>query len=83
MNVFYASALLVPCWKLMTLCLYAGPVALDNVVHCSSVDVLKGWLDSLSFWLPQCWGVPVKQLGVFPHLFLVLEHICAGGRGVV
>ena len=46
---FYASALLVPCWQLMTLCLYAGPVALDNVVLCSSVDVLKGWLDSFSF----------------------------------
>ena len=36
MNVSYASALLVPCWQLMTLvyvtCLYTGPVALDNVV---------------------------------------------------
>ena len=51
--------------------LYAGPVALDNVVLCSSVDILKGWLDSFSFWLPQCWGVPVKQSGVFPHLLLV------------
>ena len=72
MNVSYASALLVPCWLLMTLCLYAGPVALDNVVHCSSVDILKGLLDSFSFWLPQCWGVPVKQLEVFsPHLLLV------------
>ena len=71
MNVFYASALLVPCWQLMMLCLYAGPVALDNVVHCSSVDVLKGWLYSFSFWLPQCWGVPVKQLGGFPQLLLV------------
>ena len=60
MNVSYTSALLVPCWQLMTLCLYAGPVALDNVVHCSSVDVLKGWLDSFLFWLPQCWGAPVK-----------------------
>ena len=31
----------------MTLCLYVvGPVALDNVVHCLSVDVLKGLLDS-------------------------------------
>ena len=70
-NISYASALLVPCWQLMTLCLYSGPVVLDNVVLCSSVDVLKGWLDSFYFWLPQCWGLPVKQLGVFPHLLLV------------
>ena len=27
MNVSCASALLVPCWQLMTLCVYAGPVA--------------------------------------------------------
>ena len=46
MNVSYVSALFVPCWQLMTLCLYAGPVALDNVVHCLSADVLKGLLDS-------------------------------------
>ena len=39
----------MPCWQPMTLCLYAGPVAMDNVVLCSSVDVLKGWLDSFSF----------------------------------
>ena len=49
MNVSCASALLVPCWQLMTLCLYAGPVALDNVVHCLSVDVLKGLLDTSLF----------------------------------
>ena len=44
MNVSYDSALLVHCWQLMTLCLYARPVALDIVVHCSSVDVLKGFV---------------------------------------
>ena len=82
MNIYYASALLVPCWQFMTLCLYAGPVALDNVVLCSSVDVLEGWLDSFSFWLPQCWSVPVKQLGVFPHLLLVYSTFVLGG-GVV
>ena len=38
MNISYASAFLVPCWQLMTFYLYAGPVALVNVVHCSSVD---------------------------------------------
>ena len=41
----------------MTVCLYAGPVALDNVVLCSSVDVLKGWLDSFSFG---CQGGPER-----------------------
>ena len=47
MNVSYVSALFVPCWQLMTLCLYVlGSVALDNVVHCLSADVLKGLLDS-------------------------------------
>ena len=65
----------------MTLCLHAGSVALDNVVHCSSVDVHKGWLDSFSFWLPQCWGVPDKQLGGFPTFAPCLEHICARGGG--
>ena len=44
---------------------------LDNIVLYSSVDVLKGWLDSFSFWLPQCWGLPVMQSGVFPQLLLV------------
>ena len=48
MNVSYASALLVPCWQLMTFSLYVGPVALVNVVQCSSVDVFKGLLDSFS-----------------------------------
>ena len=33
----------------MTLCLYAGPVALVNVVHCSSVDDFEVLLDSFSF----------------------------------
>ena len=57
---------------------------LDNVVLCSSVDVLKGWLDKLLFWLPQCWGLPVKQLGVFPHLLLVHRaRLCWGGGGSV
>ena len=65
----------------MTLCLYAGPVALDNVVHCSSVDVLNGLLDSFSFWLPQCWGVPVKQLGVSHICSLFRGHLCWGGGG--
>ena len=65
----------------MTLCLYAGPVAMDNVVLCSSVDVLKGWLDSFSFWLPQYWGLPVKAVRGFSTFAPYLEHICAGGGG--
>ena len=51
---------------------------LDNVVLYSSVDVLKGWLDSFSFGLPQCWGLPVMQSGV-PSIAPCLEHVCAGG----
>ena len=42
---------------------------------------LRVLLDSFSFWLPQCWGVPVKQLGFFPTFAPCLEHICAGGGG--
>ena len=53
----------------------------DNVVLCSSVDVLKGWLDSFSSWLPQCWGLPVNQLGGFLSFAPCLEHVCAGGGG--
>ena len=62
----------MPCWQLRTLCLYAGPVALDNVL-CSSVDVHKGWLDSFSFG---CLNV-----GVFPHLLLVYSTFVLGGGG--
>ena len=51
--------------------LCAGSVTLDNFVVVRQLTILKGWLDSFSFWLPQCWGVPVKQFGVFPHLLLV------------
>ena len=47
------------------------------------LTILKGWLDSFSFWLPQCWGVPVKQLEVFPTFAPCLGHICAGGGGSV
>ena len=49
MNVSYASALFVPCWQLMALCLYAGLVALLNVVHCSTVDDFNVLIDSFSF----------------------------------
>ena len=58
-----------------------GRGCLDNVVLCSSVNVLRDWLDSFSSWLPQCWGLPVKQLGVFPSFAPCLEHVCAGGGG--
>ena len=54
---------------------------LDNVVLCSSVDVFKGCLGSFSFWLPQCWGLPAKQLVGFPSFAPCLEHVCAGGGG--
>ena len=62
--------------------LCAGLVALDNFVVVHQLTILKGWLDSFSFWLPQCWGVPIKQLGVFPKFAPCLEHICAGGGSV-
>ena len=35
------------------------------------LTILHGGLDNFSLWLPLCGGVPVKQLGVFPHLLLV------------
>ena len=35
----------------------------------------------LLFLLPQCWGLPVKQSGVFPTFAPCLEHVCAGGGG--
>ena len=41
--------------------LCAGPIVLDNFVVVRQLTILKGWLDSFSFWLPQCWGLPVKQ----------------------
>ena len=75
-------ALLVPCWQIIILCTCRAG-CLDNVVLYSSVDVLKGWLDSFSFWLPQCWGVPVMQSGVFPQLLLVLSTFVLGGGGSV
>ena len=80
MNVSYASALLVPCWQRMTLCLYAGPVALDNVVLCSSVDVLKGWLDSFSFLVDSMLGCTCQAVRCFSHICsLFRAHLCWGG----
>ena len=78
-SVSYSSALLVPCWQLYVFLCTCRAGCLDNVVLCSSVDVLKGWLDSFSSWLPQCWGLPVKQLGGFPSFAPCLEHVSGGG----
>ena len=40
-------------------------------------------MDSFSFGLPQCCGVPVKQLG-FSHICsLFRAHLCWGGGGSV
>ena len=64
------SALLVPCWQLMTMLIcWAG--CLDNVVHCSSVDVLKGLLDSFSFLVASMLGCTCQVVRGFPHLLLV------------
>ena len=57
-------------------------MTLDHFVVVRQLTILKGWLDRFSFWLPQCWGVPVKQFGVFPTFAPCLEHICAGGGSV-
>ena len=76
-SVSYASALLVPCWQLMFLCVHAGSVAWIMLFFVrqltffrvglniskenglptspkltSGFPVLKGWLDSFSFWFP-------------------------------
>ena len=32
--------------------------------------------------MPQCWGLPIKQSGVFPSFAPCLEHVCAGGGSV-
>ena len=51
-----------------------------SVLYVEHVAVLHGgrfrWL---FVWLPQCWGVPVKQLGLFPHLLLVWSTFVLGG----
>ena len=68
--LYYASALLVPCWQFRILGLHAGPVAW--IMLFLLVSSRSYWfLDSFFFWLPQCWGLPVRQLAVFPHLLLV------------
>ena len=53
--------------------------SLENVVHCSSVDVLRGLLDSLF----GCLNVGVYLSGSygFPTFASCLEHICAGWGG--
>ena len=48
-NVSYASACLVPCWQLMTLCLYAGPVARIMLFIIRQLTIRHGGLDSFSF----------------------------------
>ena len=65
----------MPCWHLRHFGVHAG--CLDNVVLYSSVDVLKGWLDSFSFG---CLNIGVMQSGVH-SIAPCLEHICAGGGG--
>ena len=80
-SVSYASAFLVPGWQLLTLCLYAGPVAWIMLFLIRQWTILHGGLDNFSLWLPLCGGVPVKQLGVFPHLLLVKSTFVLGGGG--
>ena len=41
-NVSYASAFLVPCWQLMTLCVYAGPVAWIMLFIVRQLTILHG-----------------------------------------
>ena len=60
------------------LCEPGGEVRLNI---CYWVICIWGCLDSFSFWLHQCWSLPVKQLGVFPLFAPCLEHICAGRGG--
>ena len=48
-NVSYASAFLVPCWQLMTLCLYAVPVTWIMLFIVRQLTILNGGLDSFSF----------------------------------
>ena len=45
----------------------------------SSVDVLKGWLDSFSFGLPQCWGCLSCSQGVSLNFSLFRARLCWGG----
>ena len=70
MNVSYASALLVPCWQLMTFVYMPGRLPWIMLFIARQLTILNGGLDSFSFGCLKCWGVPVKQLGVFPHLLL-------------
>ena len=42
---------------------------------------LFGVVRWLLFWLPQCWGLPVKQSVFFSTFAPCLEHVCAGGGG--
>ena len=54
---------------------------LDNVVLCSSVDVLKGWLDSFSFGCLNV-GVCLSCSQAFSlNCCLFRAHLCWGGGG--
>ena len=46
--------------QLLTLCLYAGPVAWIMLFLIRQWMILHGGLDNFSLWLPLCGGVPVK-----------------------
>ena len=48
----YASAFLVPGWQLVTLCLYAGPVAWIMLFLIRQWTIRHGGLDNFSLWLP-------------------------------
>ena len=80
-SVCYASAFLVPGWQLLTLCLYAGPVAWIMLFLIRQWTILYGGLDNFSLWLPLC-GCTCQVVRGFPTFAPCLEHICAGGGGV-
>ena len=63
-SVSYASVFLVPGWQILTLRLYAGPVAWIMLFLIRQWTILQGGLENFSLWLPLCEDVPVKQLGV-------------------
>ena len=80
MNVSYASALLVPCWQLMTLVYMLGRLPWIMLLIVRQLMILNGGLDNFPL-VASMLGCTCQAVRGFPTFAPCLEHICAGGGG--
>ena len=81
-NVSYASALLVPCWQLMTFVYMPGRLPWIMLFIVRQLTILNGGLDSFSFGCLNV-GVYLSSSWGFSHICSMFRaHLCWGGEVV-